>query len=108
MPIYGAIVEFLQATIALIAIANPFAAGLPVARRHQQPDGQANRVVMAVAVVAAVVWLVLSGFLHRRIGLRGEAIVVRFMGLVLVAIGAQLVLAGIGDFFGATSDRRAG
>jgi multiple antibiotic resistance protein len=60
-------------------------------------------VVIAVAVVAAVVWgvLVLSGVLHRRIGMRGEAIVVRFMGLVLVAIGAQLVLAGIADFFGA-------
>jgi small neutral amino acid transporter SnatA (MarC family) len=33
--------------------------------------------------------------------MRREAIVVRFMGLVLVAIGAQLVLAGIADFFGA-------
>jgi multiple antibiotic resistance protein len=67
-------------------------------------------VLMAVAVVAVVVWLVLvlSGFLHQRIGTRGEAIVVRFMGLVLVAIGAQLVLAGIGDFFGGTGDHRAG
>jgi len=53
-------------------------------------------VVTAVAVVAAVVWavLMLSGILHRRIGMRGEAIVVRFMGLVLVAIGAQLVWPG--------------
>jgi multiple antibiotic resistance protein len=67
-------------------------------------------VLVAVAVVAVVVWLVLvlSGFLHRRIGLRGEAIVVRFMGLVLVAIGAQLVLAGVADFFGATGARAAG
>lgn len=66
-------------------------------------------VVVAVAVVAAVVWLVLllSGVLHPRIGMRGEAIVVRFMGLVLVAIGAQLVLAGIADFFGAVPGRSA-
>jgi multiple antibiotic resistance protein len=62
-------------------------------------------VVLAVAVVAAVVWgvLLLSGVVHRRIGMRGEAIVVRFMGLVLVAIGAQLVLGGIAEFFGAAS-----
>jgi len=67
-------------------------------------------VVVAVAVVAAVVWVVLllSGVLHQRVGVRGEAIVVRFMGLVLVAIGAQLVLAGIADFFGATGARGAG
>jgi multiple antibiotic resistance protein len=58
-------------------------------------------VLIAVAVVAAVVWLVLAlaGVVQRRIGTRGEAIVVRFMGLVLVAVGAQLVLGGIGEFF---------
>ena len=67
-------------------------------------------VLVAVAVVAVVVWLVLvlSGVLHQRFGMRGEAVVVRFMGLVLVDIGAQLVLAGIADFFGATGARAAG
>jgi multiple antibiotic resistance protein len=64
--------------------------------------GRPSVVLLAVAVVAAVVWLVLvlSGWVQRRLGVRGQAIVVRFMGLVLVAIGAQLVLAGIADFFG--------
>lgn len=59
-------------------------------------------VLFAVAVVTAFVWLVLalSGWVQRRIGTRGQAIVIRFMGLVLVAVGAQLVLGGIGDFFG--------
>ena len=59
-------------------------------------------VLLAVAVVAGVVWatLLLSGIVQRRLGTRGQAIVSRFMGLVLVAIGAQLVLAGIADFFG--------
>lgn len=59
-------------------------------------------VLVAVAVVAAVVWLVLtlSGWMQQRLGSRGQDIVVRFMGLVLVAIGAQLVLAGFADFFG--------
>ena len=58
-------------------------------------------VLMAVGVVAAVVWMVLalSGVLQQRIGVRGQAIVSRFMGLVLVAIGAQLVLGGIAEFF---------
>ncbi len=55
-----------------------------------------------VAVVAAVVWLVLalSGFVQRRIGTRGQSIVIRFMGPVLVAVGAQLALGGVADFFG--------
>lgn len=58
-------------------------------------------VLIAVAVVAVVVWLVLelSGWLQQRLGARGQAIVMRFMGLVLVAIGAQLVLAGVAAFF---------
>jgi len=58
-------------------------------------------VLISVAVVAVVVWivLVLSGWLQQRLGARGQAIVVRFMGLVLVAIGAQLVLAGVAAFF---------
>ena len=58
-------------------------------------------VLIAIAVLAVVVWLVLtlSGWLQQRLGARGQAIVVRFMGLVLVAIGAQLVLTGIADFF---------
>jgi len=58
-------------------------------------------VLISVAVVAVVVWvvLVLSGWLQQRLGSRGQAIVVRFMGLVLVAIGAQLVLAGVAAFF---------
>ena len=59
-------------------------------------------VLVAVAVVAAVVWVVLalSGFVQRQIGQRGQSIVTRFMGLVLVAVGAQLVLGGIAEFFG--------
>ncbi len=59
-------------------------------------------VLVAVAVTAAAVWLVLamSGWMQQRLGARGQAIVVRFMGLVLVAVGAQLVLGGVSEFFG--------
>jgi multiple antibiotic resistance protein len=58
--------------------------------------------LMAVVAVTAFVWLVLtlSGWVERRIGARGQAIVTRFMGLVLVAVGAQLLLGGVGEFFG--------
>lgn len=65
-------------------------------------SGRPAVVLFAVGVLAAVVWLVLilSGWVQQKLGARGQAIVVRFMGLVLVAIGAQLVLGGIADFFG--------
>ena len=55
--------------------------------------------LMAVIAVTAFVWLLLtlSGWVQRRIGARGQAIVT---GLVLVAIGAQLLLGGVGKFFG--------
>ena len=58
-------------------------------------------VLIAVGVTAGAVWLVLamSGWMQQRLGSRGQAIVVRFMGLVLVAVGAQLVLGGISEFF---------
>src|SRR5262245_15069769 len=74
------------------------------ARASSTTPGLPWIVLAAVAVVAAVVWLVLaaSGFVRRRIGMRGQTILVRFMGLVLVAIGAQLVLGGIAEFFGMT------
>lgn len=59
-------------------------------------------VLTAVAATAVAVWLVLalSGWVQQRLGARGQAIVVRFMGLVLVAVGAQLALGGISEFFG--------
>lgn len=67
--------------------------------------GRPVLVLVAVAAVAAIVWavLALAGVLQQRIGTRGQAIVSRFMGLVLVAIGAQLVLGGIAEFFDLTT-----
>lgn len=60
-------------------------------------------VLIGVAFVAAVVWVVLalSSWVQRLLGDRGQAITVRFMGLVLVAVGAQLVLGGVADFLAA-------
>ena len=65
-------------------------------------EGQPWMALMAVGAVTTFVWVVLalSGWVQRRIGARGQAIVTRFMGLVLVAVGAQLLLGGVADFFG--------
>lgn len=90
----------------IVPIAMPLIAGpgtiITAMTMAARSAGQPWLVLVAVAVLAAVVGLVLvlSGWLQRRLGTRGQAIVIRFMGLVLVAVGAQLVLGGIADFFG--------
>lgn len=79
-------------TVMALAVREPGPLGLPL-------------VLAAIAVTALVVWITLSlsGRLQTRIGSRGQAIFLRFMGLVLVAVGAQLVLTGVHDFLaGAT------
>jgi len=55
------------------------------------------------AGLAALLWLTLRVMLsnERLIGIRGQRILTRFMGLILVAIGFQLGLDGVRDFFGA-------
>ncbi len=91
----------------IVPLAMPLIAGpgtiitaMTMAARAKSP-GRPWLVLLAVAIVAVIVWLTLalSGWMQSRLGSRGQAIVVRFMGLVLVAIGAQLVLTGIADFF---------
>ena len=88
--------------VAMPLIAGPgtIIAAMTLAARAR--PGPPVMVLIAVAVTALAVWLVLamSGWMQQRLGARGQAIVVRFMGLVLVAIGAELVLGGIGAFFG--------
>ena len=95
--------EHLIVPVAMPLIAGPgtIIAAMTMAARAADA-GRPSVMLVAVAVVAVFVWLVLalSSWVQQRIGARGQAIVARFMGLVLVAIGAQLVLSGIADFFG--------
>jgi multiple antibiotic resistance protein len=58
-------------------------------------------VFVAVAVTALVVLGVLrsAGQVQRRLSDRGHRISLRFMGLILVAVGAQLIFSGIQEFF---------
>ena len=89
--------------VAMPLIAGPGTIITAMTLASATPSGGPPWMVLgAVAVVAAVVWpvLALSGRVQRWIGTRGQAIVTRFMGLVLVAIGAQLVLDGIAEYFG--------
>lgn len=88
--------------VAMPLIAGPGAITTTMALAVRQPGWLGLLlVVAAVCVTALAVWLTLSlsGRLEARIGRRGQAIFLRFMGLVLVAVGAQLVLTGVHDFF---------
>ncbi len=55
------------------------------------------------ASLAALLWLTLRVMVsnERLMGIRGQRILTRFMGLILVAIGFQLGLDGVRDFFAA-------
>lgn len=98
--------EHLIVPVAMPLIAGPGTIITAMTMAARAADaGRPAVMLAAVAVVAAFVWLVLalSGWVQQRIGARGQAIVARFMGLVLVAIGAQLVLGGVAEFFGLAS-----
>jgi len=89
--------------VAMPLIAGPGAITTTMALAVRQPGPLGLPLVLAaVCVTALAVWLTfsLSGRLEARIGSRGQAIFLRFMGLILVAVGAQLVLTGVRDFFG--------
>jgi len=56
--------------------------------------------LMAVVVVGAAIGITLAcaARLGRLIGYRGQRILLRFMGLILAAVGAEVLLAGIYTF----------
>jgi multiple antibiotic resistance protein len=64
-------------------------------------------VLIAVLITALAVLATLAAArrIQRHIGDRGHVIALRFMGLILVAVGAQLIFSGIQEFFGAPAVR---
>ncbi len=63
------------------------------------PTGLAG-VIGAIAIVATTLFISLraSVWLSSRVSLHGHGIVLRFLGLILVALGVQHVMTGIADF----------
>ena len=59
-----------------------------------------TRIGGAILVVGVVIFITLRSaeWLQRTISERGQRIFLRFMGLILVAVGAQLLLSGIHSF----------
>jgi multiple antibiotic resistance protein len=88
--------------LAMPLIAGPGAITTVVTLTTESPGlrGQVTALV-AVAVTAAVllVTLLSASQLASRISARGQRIFIRFLGLVLVAVGAQLLLTGVQTFF---------
>jgi len=58
------------------------------------------RVMVAIGVtgVLLLLFLISAGWLASKISARGQSIFLRFMGLILIAVGAQLLLSGIQSF----------
>jgi len=56
-------------------------------------------VAVAVTTLAVLATLRSAERVQRRLSDRGHRISLRFMGLILVAVGAQLILSGIEEFF---------
>ncbi len=75
-------------TVITIALAEPYWKNLTVA-------------LTAIIVLVSVLWgvLLLSQRVQGLIGPLGQKILVRFFGLILVAIGMQFILVGVHEFF---------
>ncbi|HUL70147.1 MAG TPA: MarC family protein [Gemmatimonadales bacterium] len=58
------------------------------------------RVLVAIGVtgIMLLLFLLSAGWLASKVSARGQSIFLRFMGLILVAVGAQLLLSGIESF----------
>ena len=87
--------------LAMPLIAGPGAITTVITLTTQAPGwrGQVHAFV-AVAVTAGVllVTLLSSTWIGERIAARGQRIFLRFMGLILVSIGAELLLTGVRTF----------
>jgi len=51
-----------------------------------------------VTGIMLLLFLLSAGWLASKVSARGQSIFLRFMGLILVAVGAQLLLSGIESF----------
>jgi multiple antibiotic resistance protein len=91
----------------LVPLAMPLIAGpgaittvISLVAQRPGPDG-IMRALIAVAITTVVLFVTLrwAGVLARVLSARGQRIFLRFMGLILLSIGAQLLLSGTRTFF---------
>jgi multiple antibiotic resistance protein len=90
----------------LVPLAMPLLAGpgaittvLTLSSRMDTWRGTAM-LLLAVAIVGATIGIILlsAARVGRAIGSRGQRILLRFMGLILAAVGAEILLAGLYTF----------
>jgi multiple antibiotic resistance protein len=93
--------------VVIIPLAMPLIAGpgaittvITLVAQRPGPDG-ILRALLAVAITTVVLFLTLyfAGWLARMVSPRGQRIFLRFMGLILVSVGAQLLLTGTRAFY---------
>jgi multiple antibiotic resistance protein len=88
--------------LAMPLIAGPGAITTVITLVAQRPGPRGTvRALVAVGILTVVLSLTLSSasWLARVITARGQRIFLRFMGLILVAVGAQLLMTGTRAFF---------
>jgi multiple antibiotic resistance protein len=86
---------------AMPLIAGPGAITTVITLAVREPGwSQQPRVLIAIAVTGLILYLMLlsASWLSDRVGPRGQSIFLRFMGLILVAVGAHLLLSGVVSF----------
>jgi multiple antibiotic resistance protein len=88
--------------LAMPLIAGPGAITTVITLVAQRPGPRGTmRALVAVGILTVVLFVTLSSasWLARVITARGQRIFLRFMGLILIAVGAQLLMTGTRSFF---------
>lgn len=94
--------ESILVPFAMPLIAGPGAITTVVTLTAREPGWPGRFLVIAAVAVISITLLVtlyLAGRIRGRISQRGHALVIRFMGLILVSIGMQALLGGVREFF---------
>lgn len=87
--------------LAMPLLAGPGAIATVITLASRAPAWRETMMLLiAVVVVGAAIGAVLAcaPWLGRLIGSRGQRILLRFMGLILAAVGAEVLLAGVNTF----------
>lgn len=85
--------------LAMPAIASPGAITAVVLltdnHRHSLAEQEVTEVVVAIVLVITLVLLYAANFIHRILGSTGANVLIRVLGLILAALAAEQIVAGI-------------